>query len=127
MWSECSWVMRIAASDCGSSPSDFIRLNVSRQEMPASTKILVRVLATNAQFPRLPLASIEIVTHMLRRIRASPVDWGVTFWLSDTWDEPGVRRLGRIRNWKGTTGTWRLSTAFKLAQPHSPQSRAAPD
>src|ERR1700691_3802844 len=100
MWSECSWVMRIAASDCGSSPSDFIRLNVSRQEMPASTKILVRVLATNAQFPRLPLASIEIVTHMLRRIRASPVDWGVTFWLSDTWDEPGVRRLGRIRNWK---------------------------
>jgi len=26
---------------------------------------LVRALATNAQFPRLPLASIETVTHML--------------------------------------------------------------
>jgi hypothetical protein len=32
--------------------------------MPASTSILVRVLATNAQFPRLPLASIETVTPM---------------------------------------------------------------
>jgi len=40
-------------------------LQVSRQEMPASTRILVRALATNAQFPRLPLASIETVTPML--------------------------------------------------------------
>src|SRR5580692_12512724 len=64
MWSECSWVIRIAESDCGSSPSDFIRLNVSRQEMPTSTRIRVRALATNAQFPRLPLASIETVTPM---------------------------------------------------------------
>jgi hypothetical protein len=39
-------------------------LKVSRQEMPASTKILVRVLATIAQFPRLPLASIDTLTHM---------------------------------------------------------------
>src|SRR5579864_3244620 len=50
---------------CGSSPSDFIRLNVSRQEMPASTRILVQALATIAQFPRLPLASIETHTLML--------------------------------------------------------------
>src|SRR5580700_5550233 len=105
--------MRIAASDCGSSPSDFIRLNVSRQEMPASTKILVRVLATNAQFPRLPLASIEIVTHMLRRIRASPVDWGVTFWLSDPWDEPGVRRLGSDQ--KLERNNWQLAV-FRCLQ-----------
>jgi len=36
------------------------------QEMPASTRMRVRVLATNAQFPRLPLASIETVTPMLQ-------------------------------------------------------------
>jgi hypothetical protein len=54
----------MAESACGSSPSDFMRLNVSRQEMPASTSILVRALATKAQFPRLPLASIETVTPM---------------------------------------------------------------
>ena len=47
-----------------------MRLKVSRQEMPASTRILVRALATYAQFPRLPLASIETVTHMPESIRA---------------------------------------------------------
>jgi hypothetical protein len=49
-----------------------MRLNVSRQEMPASTRILVRVLATNAQFPRLPLASIDTVTPM-HEAYASPL------------------------------------------------------
>jgi len=34
----------------------------------------VRALATNAQFPRLPLASIETITHMPESILASPVD-----------------------------------------------------
>src|SRR5579864_1777040 len=82
MWSECSCVIRIAESDCGSSPSDFIRLNVSRQEMPASTRILVFALDTIAQFPRLPEASIDTLTPMLRSIRVNPVDSGVTFWLS---------------------------------------------
>jgi hypothetical protein len=48
----------------GSSPSTFIRLKVSRQEMPASTRMRVLALATKAQFPRLPLASIETFTHM---------------------------------------------------------------
>src|ERR1700758_2515181 len=57
--------MRIAESVCGSSPSDFIRLKVSRQEMPASTRIFVQALATIAQLPRLPLASIETHTPML--------------------------------------------------------------
>jgi hypothetical protein len=50
-------------------------LKVSRQEIPASTKILVCVLATSAQFPRLPLASIDTVTHMHRSIRDPPVNW----------------------------------------------------
>ncbi len=52
-----------------------MRLKVSRHEMPASTRIFVRELATNAQFPLLPLASIETVTHMLGSIRVSPVNW----------------------------------------------------
>src|SRR3984957_1524630 len=48
----------------GSSPRVFIRLNVSRHEIPASTRIFVQALATTAQFPRLPLASIETQTPM---------------------------------------------------------------
>ncbi len=68
-------MIRIAASACGSSPSDFMRLNVSRQERPASTRILVRALATNAQFPRLPLASIETVTPMLAAYAPTLWNW----------------------------------------------------
>jgi hypothetical protein len=37
-------------------------LQVSRQEIPASTSIFVQALATTAEFPRLPLASIETLT-----------------------------------------------------------------
>jgi hypothetical protein len=37
-------------------------LHVSRQEMPASTRIFVQALATTAEFPRLPLASMETLT-----------------------------------------------------------------
>src|SRR5580693_6079420 len=54
--------MRIADSACGSSPSVFMRLKVSRHEMPASTRIRVRALATTAQLPRLPEASIVTLT-----------------------------------------------------------------
>jgi hypothetical protein len=54
-----------------------MRLNVSRQEMPASTRILVQELATNAQFPRLPLASIETVTHM-------PEAYTAALWIAST-------------------------------------------
>src|SRR3974390_3915108 len=54
--------MRIAESECGSSPSAFIRLKASRQEIPASTKILVLALATIAQLPRLPDASMDRLT-----------------------------------------------------------------
>ena len=42
-----------------------MRLKVSRQEMPASTRIFVQALATTAQFPRLPEASIVTLTPML--------------------------------------------------------------
>jgi hypothetical protein len=39
-----------------------MRLNVSRHEMPASTSIRVRALATTAQLPRLPEASMVTLT-----------------------------------------------------------------
>ena len=51
-------------SECGSSPASFMRLKVSRQEMPASTRILVDELRTIMLFPRLPLASTETDTPM---------------------------------------------------------------
>src|SRR5271168_1886499 len=51
--------MTMAESEWGSSPAAFMRLKVSRHEMPASTRMRVRVLCTMAQLPRLPLASTE--------------------------------------------------------------------
>jgi hypothetical protein len=39
-----------------------MRLTVSRQEIPASTRILVREVETIVLFPRLPLASTETET-----------------------------------------------------------------
>src|SRR5215469_18473837 len=74
----------MADSECGSSPTDFIRLKTSRHEMPASTRIFVLALATIAQLPRLPDASIETVTPMPASILVNPVDTIVTFWLADT-------------------------------------------
>jgi len=47
---------------CGSSPCARMRLTVSRQEIPASTRILVREVETIVLFPRLPLASTETET-----------------------------------------------------------------
>jgi hypothetical protein len=41
-----------------------MRFTVSRQEIPASTRILVRELETIVLFPRLPLASTETETPM---------------------------------------------------------------
>ena len=44
------------------SPSTRSRLKVSRPERPASTRIRVVLVATSAQFPRLPLASTDTDT-----------------------------------------------------------------
>ena len=49
----------------GSSPCARMRFTVSRQEIPASTRILVREVETIVLFPRLPLASTETVTPIL--------------------------------------------------------------
>ncbi len=64
MWSECSWVIRMADKECGSCPAARMRLKVSRQEIPASTRIHVVELCTIELFPRLPLASTETETPM---------------------------------------------------------------
>src|SRR5437764_4340399 len=56
--------MRMAEISRGSRPSDLRRLKVSRQEIPASTRIRALELSTIAQFPPLPLASIETQTPM---------------------------------------------------------------
>ena len=58
--------MTMALSDAGSSPSARRRLKVSLQEMPASTRILVRDVCTTAVLPRLPLASTDTETAMMR-------------------------------------------------------------
>src|SRR6202521_721567 len=63
-WSECSCVIRIAESSSVRSPSARSRLKVSRPDRPASTSIRVELVATSAQFPRLPLASTDTDTHI---------------------------------------------------------------
>ena len=55
----------MAESERGSSLPFFIRWKVSRQEIPASTKILVSELEIIVLFPRMPLASTETETAML--------------------------------------------------------------
>src|SRR5256885_5959848 len=65
-------------------PSDFSRLKVSRQEIPASTRMRARELSTTAVFPRLPLASTETETPISGSIHSSTVEMGVTFRLSWT-------------------------------------------
>src|SRR5579864_4481979 len=74
--------MRMAETLDGSSCSDFRRLKVSRQEMPASTRMRALELSTTAVFPRLPLASTETQTPMLGSIHSLTVETGVTFRLS---------------------------------------------
>src|SRR5581483_2046899 len=72
----------MAETSRGSRPIDFKRLKVSRQEMPASTRMRAFELSTIAVFPRLPLASTETETPMLRSIPLTSVETGVTSWLS---------------------------------------------
>src|SRR5437899_5958591 len=79
--------MSTAESACGSWPSDLSLLKVSRQEMPASTRMRVLELSTIAVFPRLPLASTETETPMLPSIHSATVETGVTLWLSGTFEQ----------------------------------------
>src|SRR4051812_12582380 len=64
---------------CGSSPPAFMRLKVSRQEIPASTRMVVEALRTIALFPRLPEASTETETPMAFEHTRSRSGNGSTF------------------------------------------------
>ncbi len=57
-------MIRIAEISSARSPSARNRLQVSRPDSPASTRIRVALVATSAQFPRLPLASTDTETPM---------------------------------------------------------------
>src|SRR5215469_17529345 len=81
----------------GSSPTDFMRLKVSRQEIPASTRMRALELSTTAVLPRLPLASTDIDTPIFGRIHSLTVELGVTFRLSaelrqERWERRGDAR-----------------------------------
>src|ERR671936_2203870 len=86
-WSECSCVIRMALSDAGSSPTAFMRRKVSRQEMPASTRMRVRELATTALLPLLPLARTVRRTAIAESILAMAVDEGVAEELTTAADD----------------------------------------
>jgi hypothetical protein len=60
----------------------FIRLKVSRQEIPASTRIQVLALETRVLLPRLPLASTDTETPMFGSLAGMCCGKGVTISLS---------------------------------------------
>src|ERR1700722_5324686 len=114
----------MAESVRGSSPSVFIRLNVSRHGIPASTRIFVLALATTAQFPRLPLANIETQTPMHRAYAPSlwiGSNFLVSRYLGD--DLCGDSRLGcpSQRSPVPPKPTYPIFTCFAASYP----SRAA--
>ncbi len=51
MWSECSWVMRMAVRDSGSTLMAARRSKVSLRERPASTRMRVLSVATRVELP----------------------------------------------------------------------------
>ena len=67
-WSACSWEITMALIWCGSSPETLMRLLVSRQERPASTRMLEPSLEMTVQLPRLPLANTVMRTDIGCRI-----------------------------------------------------------
>ena len=58
-WSECSWVMRMADSDSGSTLMAAKRSKVSLRLRPASTRMRVLSVATRAELPLLEDARTE--------------------------------------------------------------------
>src|SRR5438874_9575521 len=72
----------IALRRDGSSPTLSMRRKVSRQEIPASMRILVPELQRIAVLPREPEAN-TVMRTMERRIVEKPVDRGVTSQLTE--------------------------------------------
>src|SRR5215468_2144592 len=74
--------MSTAERDLGSSESAFMRLKVSRHEIPASTRIFVFDVCMTALFPRLPLASTDIDTPICPQDTRSHCGTASTFMVS---------------------------------------------
>src|SRR4029077_13700221 len=72
----------MAESERGSSPRTLNRLKVSRQEIPASTRIFVFEVCTTALFPRLPLASTDTDTPIYSQNTRSCCGTGSNFLVS---------------------------------------------
>src|ERR1700693_6567775 len=72
----------MAESDRGSSPRTFNRLKVSRQEIPASTRIFVFEVCTTALLSRLPLASTDTDTPICSQDTRYPCGIGSNFLVS---------------------------------------------
>ena len=58
-------------------PAAFMRLSVSRQEMPASTKMLAHELESTVEFPLLPLAKTVMRMATKMQHNGSPLRMGV--------------------------------------------------
>src|SRR5438477_5762010 len=67
MWSECSWVTRIAVRSPGRSPRRAMRATVSRMPNPQSTSTRVAPFSTTSPLPSLPLP------REAKRTRAPPL------------------------------------------------------
>src|SRR5258708_14836563 len=131
----------MAESECGSSSSVFIRLKVSRQEIPASTRIFVQALATTAQLPRLPLDSMVTLTPMFADPRFAdpcpqhtrpPCGFGSYFlviqYLRAGFRLPhaGFRRLGAYRCPVAESPTPKADFTFPVANYRSPRASPIP-
>lgn len=68
MWSECSWVIRMALREAGSTSKALSRSNVSLRLKPASTRRRVRPEQIRVQLPEL-----EDARTVTETIRLSPL------------------------------------------------------
>src|SRR6516162_8492639 len=104
--------MTIAESARGSSPSAFMRLKVSRPEIPASTRILVLDVCTTALLPRLPLASTETDTAICSQHTCWCCESGSNFLVSGDFSADEV---GNWRHSQSLDGAMALTPAVGLA------------
>src|ERR1700744_2676830 len=72
----------MALSFCGSSPTAFMRLKVSRQDIPASTRMLAWELESTVQLPLLPLAKTVMRIATAVQHNGNCCAGGVAKWLT---------------------------------------------
>ena len=76
-WSLCSWVIKIASSCSGDTPSAFMRRTSCLALKPASTRIWVEPQRTSAALPLLPLPRTAILMPLWPMDRK--LAWGISF------------------------------------------------